>query len=42
MHGQGIFTWADGRKYIGMYQNDKKHGYGTFEWPNGRKYIGDW
>jgi hypothetical protein len=25
-HGQGTFTWADGKKYIGEYNNDKING----------------
>ena len=32
MHGEGIITWEDGRKYEGKYYNDKKHGYGVFTW----------
>jgi hypothetical protein len=32
MHGHGIFTWSDGRKYEGAYIDDKKEGYGIFEW----------
>lgn len=32
MHSKGVFTWPDGRKYVGMYKDDKKHGYGVFEW----------
>lgn len=23
MHGKGVYTWKDGRKYEGEYQNDK-------------------
>jgi hypothetical protein len=42
MEGHGVFTWSDGRKYVGEYKNDQKHGHGTFEWPDGRKYIGEW
>lgn len=42
MHGQGIFTWADGRMYQGEYYDDKKQGYGVFTWPDGRKYEGQW
>ena len=42
MEGHGVFTWQDGRKYVGDYRNDKKCGQGTFEWPDGRKYIGAW
>ena len=32
MHGHGLFTWPDGRRYEGGYQNDKKQGHGEFEW----------
>lgn len=42
MDGSGTFIWADGRKYVGQYLDDKKHGEGTFEWPDGRKYKGSW
>ena len=42
MHGNGTFTWKDGRKYQGEYFQDKKHGYGEFDWPDGRKYKGEW
>jgi len=24
-HGQGTLTWADGNKYVGAYENDKRH-----------------
>ena len=30
MHGRGVFTWSDGRRYKGECINDKKHGNGTF------------
>lgn len=42
MHGRGIFTWSDGRKYEGEYVNDKKEGCGEFSWPDGRAYKGSW
>lgn len=42
MDGHGVFTWADGRKYVGYYKDDKKEGYGEFTWPDGRCYRGDW
>ncbi len=42
MEGQGVFTWPDGRKYIGNYIDDKKEGHGVFYWPDGRKYDGMW
>lgn len=32
MNGKGLFTWIDGRKYVGEYLDDKKHGQGVFEW----------
>ena len=40
MHGRGIFTWADGRRYDGEYVDDKKEGHGVFIWPDGRRYDG--
>jgi hypothetical protein len=53
MHGRGVITWDDKRKYSGVKRNffknykkdyceDKKHGFGVFEWPDGRKYMGKW
>ena len=42
MHGRGIFTWSDGRKYEGEYIDDKKEGHGIFTWPDGRQYDGNW
>jgi len=42
MHGQGIYKWADGRKYEGDYLNDKKHGFGIYTYPDGRSYKGNW
>jgi len=42
MHGIGVFTWEDGRKYDGEYSDDKKHGHGRFTWPDGRVYDGQW
>ena len=40
MHGNGVYTWKDGRKYDGEYYNDKKHGLGTYTWADGRQYYG--
>lgn len=42
MHGKGVYTWKDGRKYDGDYQFDKKHGYGVYTWADGRRYEGNW
>jgi len=42
MHGYGIYTWTDGRRYEGYYANDKKNGQGTYKWADGRYYIGGW
>ena len=42
MHGYGVYTWTDGRKYEGHYENDKKNGQGTYKWADGRFYIGGW
>lgn len=42
MHGEGVFTWLDGKKYTGGYQNDKREGYGIFDYPDGKRYSGFW
>ena len=42
MHGKGVFTWSDGRRYDGEYYDDKKSGYGVFTWPDNRRYEGSW
>ncbi len=42
MHGRGVYTWKDGRRYEGEYQHDKKHGHGIYTWADGRKYDGPW
>ena len=42
MHGSGIYTWQDGRRYEGSYINDKKEGQGTYTWADGRMYMGEW
>jgi hypothetical protein len=42
MHGNGTYTWKDGRSYVGEYQNDKKQGFGIYTWADGRKYEGKW
>ena len=39
--GQGTFTYADGGKYIGEWENNKRHGKGTYLHANGDKYIGE-
>ena len=42
MHGKGVYTWKDGRKYEGEYKNDKKDGHGVYCWADGKKYDGNW
>ena len=42
MHGYGVFSWPDGRKYEGNYANDIKEGKGKFSWPDGRLFVGTW
>ena len=42
MDGMGVYTWADGRCYMGEYKDDKKRGYGIYKWADGRLYLGQW
>ena len=41
-HGFGIFTWPDGRKYIGHWEKGKQHGTGKYAANNGETKIGEW
>lgn len=48
-NGKGVYLYANGNRYEGMYLNDKKHGdgilnkhIGTFYFHNGAKYVGEW
>jgi len=38
----GTYTWDDGAKYVGEWQNNQSHGQGTQTWANGDKYVGKW
>ena len=31
-----MFTWSDGSKYEGQYEQDVKHGFGNYIWADGR------
>ena len=42
MHGKGVYTWPDGRKYEGDYFKDKKHGFGIYTMNEGKQYEGQW
>lgn len=42
MHGYGVYTWLDGRRYEGSYNTNKKHGRGTYTYSDGSKYSGEW
>ena len=42
-NGQGVYTWADGKKYVGEFKDGKRNGQGTFTTANGKnKYVGEW
>ena len=40
-NGQGTYTFPDGEKYVGEWENNKKHGQGTYTFPDGSKYEGE-
>ena len=42
MHGEGVYTWQDGRKYEGSYAQNKKNGTGVYTYSDGSKYQGEW
>lgn len=42
MSGKGEYIWADARKYVGDWLDNKLHGKGIYTWPDGRKYEGEY
>jgi hypothetical protein len=42
MHGSGIYTWHDGKRYEGSWCEGKRRGIGYFRWPDGEIYKGSW
>ena len=45
MEGKGKFEWFDGRKFEGIWKEDKMNGKGIYIWPNKdgeRKYEGEY
>jgi hypothetical protein len=41
-HGHGVYTWADGRKYDGMWENGKQHGEGKYIMADKTERLGEW
>ena len=39
-NGQGTYTWTNGAKYIGQFENGNMHGHGMEIYSNGAKYVG--
>jgi hypothetical protein len=40
--GKGIFTWPQGDKYEGEFENGKRHGEGSMYFEDGTWYVGHW
>ena len=36
------YDFANGDKYVGEWNGNKKNVQGTFIWPDGEKYVGEW
>jgi hypothetical protein len=41
MHGEGEYTWLNGKKYTGPWKNGKMHGIGKML-VNGKAVKGEW
>ena len=37
-HGQGAYTWADGSKWVGAWENDNLNGYAITYYADGSIY----
>ena len=42
MNGIGLYTFADGRTFLGEYKDNQKMGYGIFNLPDGCLHLGYW
>ena len=42
MQGTGKETYADGTKFFGTYENNKRDGYGVQTWKTGDSYAGQY
>ena len=38
----GTYTFDDGSKYVGEWEDDNYHGHGTYTYASGSKYIGEY
>lgn len=41
-HGQGTYTYGNGKVYSGQWRDGRRHGKGEQTWANGDRYVGDW
>ena len=41
-HGFGTYTWADGSRYEGDWEEGVRTGRGVYVWPSASRYEGDW
>eukprot|EP00698_Gefionella_okellyi_P020644 TRINITY_DN6508_c0_g1_i3.p1 TRINITY_DN6508_c0_g1~~TRINITY_DN6508_c0_g1_i3.p1 ORF type:complete len:690 (+),score=76.49 TRINITY_DN6508_c0_g1_i3:86-2155(+) len=41
MHGMGTYEWADGTKYIGVFEHNVAVRHGKKIWPDGCTYVGE-
>ena len=37
-----IFTYPNGRKYVGEWKDGKRNGHGTITTTDGGKFVGEW
>ena len=40
-HGQGTYTWPEGKKYEGEWKDGEINGQGIYTYPDGKKYVGE-
>ena len=42
LHGEGVYSYANGDCYRGEFMNDLPHGHGVYILANGNIYSGKW
>ena len=41
-HGKGVYSWSNGRRYVGEWSENMYHGHGTCTYADGRVESGKW
>jgi hypothetical protein len=41
-HGQGAYSFSNGDRYVGGFENSTRSGYGIYTYTDGEEHRGEW